>query len=84
MAESLHTIVTDDDEILERGLTLEEAEIALCRAINNGYDAYIGDEEPTPLGGRSKKNPDFCRCEGNNAHVDCGCGFGQCEKGLIY
>lgn len=45
MSEPLHTIVTEDGEVLERGLTLFEAEVALCNAINNGYDAYIGDDE---------------------------------------
>lgn len=84
MTEKLYVIETEGGEVLQRGLTMAEAEIALCRAINNGHDAYIVDSEPTPLGGKSQKNTEFCRCEGGNAYVDCGCAFGQCEKGLIY
>jgi glutaredoxin len=46
LTEKRYTIVTEDDEVLERGLTMEEAELALCRHINLGAeDSYIGDDE---------------------------------------
>ncbi|BCL73972.1 hypothetical protein TUMSATVNIG1_59580 (plasmid) [Vibrio nigripulchritudo] len=38
-------IVTEDDEILENGLSLQAAEIALQKAIENGEDCYIGNTE---------------------------------------
>ena len=85
MTEQLYLIITEDDQILQRGLTMFEAENALCRHINLGAEnAFIGDETQTPLGGRTHKNPELCRCESDNYRIDCGCAFGQCEKGLIY
>lgn len=36
-----------------------------------------------PLGGMAKKFPELCHIEHPNAKRDCGCGFGQCVKGLI-
>ncbi len=45
MTEQLYVIETEDGEVLQRGLTMAEAEIALCRHINLGAeDAYIGEE----------------------------------------
>lgn len=82
----LYQIETEDGEVLQRGLTMREAEFALCTEINRGAeDACIADDEgETPLGGRAEKNPEHCRCETNYDLPDCGCAFGQCEKGLIY
>lgn len=37
-------VLLDGDEIIERTLTQEEAEQALCRACNEGMDAYIREE----------------------------------------
>lgn len=46
MAEPLYQIETDDGDVLERGLTMAEAEIALCRHINLGAeDASIGEDD---------------------------------------
>jgi hypothetical protein len=87
MTEHSYVIVTEDGEILESGLTLTQAEFALCRHINLGAeDAYIGEDNqtPTPLGGLPEKNPNACRCEEQSHSQDCGCAFGQCAKGLIY
>lgn len=51
MAEQLHTIIDDKtDEVLERGLTMEQAEFQLCRHINLGAeDAYIGEDDGEPM-----------------------------------
>lgn len=46
MIEHLYQIETESGEVLERGLTLAEAEYALCRHINLGAeDAYIADDD---------------------------------------
>lgn len=44
----------------------------------------------TPLGGKREKDLTLCRCEenvnlsdGKGGYADCGCSWGQCEKGLI-
>jgi hypothetical protein len=46
---------------------------------------YSAEKEPTPLWGFGKKFPEVCRCDAETRRedLDCGCGFGQCEKGLI-
>lgn len=39
----------------------------------------------TPFSGYVTKYPEFCSIElGLHRTRDCGCGFGQCEKGLVY
>jgi hypothetical protein len=39
----------------------------------------------TPLGGRAVKNAEFCICEGKDTGTqNCGCGLGQCLKGLVF
>jgi hypothetical protein len=40
-----YCIVTEDDAILIKGLTLAEAEQWLCRYLNLGEDCYIGETE---------------------------------------
>lgn len=35
-----------------------------------------------PLWGSNVKKPDLCRIE-SNSKTECGCGFGQCARGLI-
>lgn len=46
MTGPLYQIETEDGEVLERGLTMAEAEHALCRHINLGAeDACIADDE---------------------------------------
>lgn len=43
-----YRIVDDNDNIIDDlcNLTEQQAEMLLCRVINNGHDAYIQDEEP--------------------------------------
>ena len=36
-----------------------------------------------PIGGRCPIVKAVCRCE-TSGPMDCGCGFGQCAKGLIF
>lgn len=43
LPQQLHTIVTEDDQILETDLTLEQAETRLTTYLNLGEDVYIGD-----------------------------------------
>jgi hypothetical protein len=46
MTEQLYLIITEDDQILQRGLTMFEAENALCRHINLGAEnAFIGEDD---------------------------------------
>lgn len=46
MAEQLYVIETEGGEVLQRGLTHEEAEFALCRHINLGAgDAFIWQDD---------------------------------------
>jgi hypothetical protein len=52
----------------------------------HGYDPRL-----VPLGGVGSRNIhiDFCTCEDDYGLSDenrpvCGCGFGQCAKGLIF
>lgn len=43
------------------------------------------DPSEVPLGGRKPIYEEFCGCEEDADHSrDCGCGFGQCAKGLVY
>ncbi|MBQ4840164.1 hypothetical protein [Pseudoalteromonas luteoviolacea] len=43
--EKPYCIVTEDDAILVKDLTLAEAEQRLCRLLNRGEDCYIGETE---------------------------------------
>ncbi|HHF0534549.1 TPA: hypothetical protein ACPHXL_003510 [Vibrio alginolyticus] len=43
--EKPYCIVTEDDAILVKDLTLAEAEQWLCRLLNRGEDCYIGETE---------------------------------------
>jgi len=46
MTGQLYLIITEDDQILQRGLTMFEAENALCRHINLGAEnAFIGEDD---------------------------------------
>ena len=40
-----YCIVTEDDAVLVKDLTLAEAEQELCRMLNRGEDCYIGETE---------------------------------------
>lgn len=44
---SKHKIVDQNDQIIDdlTGLSMFEAEVALCKMINFGHDAYIADVE---------------------------------------
>lgn len=47
-ATETHVIVTDNEVVLERGLTLKQAESQLCYYLSNGEDAFIGSEIDWP------------------------------------
>jgi len=41
-------VVTDDYSIIEKGLTLFDAEVALSRCIGNGIEAFLSETKETP------------------------------------
>lgn len=51
MQVTTHSIVNKQGAVIEglTGLSLTDAETALCRQINLGADAYISDDEPNEL-----------------------------------